>query len=740
MHSENINTNKLLEKIEDLEYENNVLRKLEEDKEILMESERRFRSLSGHITELTALVSFDDMYDYICEALDKVLEKTVILFITIDVEKKLAKFDSVKGINSDLLKNIISISGLNPIKRTYPLHLRHLEYYQDNKITLVKEGLINFTAGEWPDFALKAIEKLLNINNIYTIGVKSKERLFAAVHFFTLKDKTFSNSEIDFIETFMRQAGNIFERKLTELELIKSEKKYRILFENMTTGFALHEMIYDKEGKAVDYKYIEVNPAFRRLTGLENCDLIGINVKQVLPGVEDYWIEMAEKVVKSGEPFVYENFASELNRYYESYFFRPKENQFAVIFQDITDRKLTEIALRESEERYRSVVSSMNEGVIIRDSDGVIVACNSSAYRILKIKPKEAIGKKVIREDWKIIDVHGEIFKTENYPAHITLRSGESVHNLIIGIFNNENGKPTWISINSEPVKINYNSAPSGVVSTFMDITHLKEIENELINMNRELEERVLVRTNELEAAYERLEEAFIKEKEFGELQQRFIDLISHEYRTPLTIIGTSVELLKNNIINGNQERIDKHIDKIKVGVSTLSRLIGDVLSFKKSEIENIRVINEPFNLSVIINEVVRESELYNDKELTIIYSSSNHDINLNSDKRLIYRIIFELLINAIKFSPEKSKISISAQLLKDKIEVSVSDEGFGINESDHKKVFEPFYKSSEQIGMKRGIGLGLSLVKKFVAALNGDILLKSQPGKGACFIISLPL
>jgi len=131
-------------------------------------------------------------------------------------------------------------------------------------------------------------------------------------------------------------------QKKIEQELRESEKRYRILFEKMTSGFALHEMIYDENGKAIDYRFLEVNPAFEKLTGLKAIELLGKTVKEVIPGIEQYWIETYAEVVKSGKDKVFENYIKEMNKYYEVSAFSPEKGKFAVTFTDITERKQKE--------------------------------------------------------------------------------------------------------------------------------------------------------------------------------------------------------------------------------------------------------------------------------------------------------------------------------------------------------------------------------------------------------------
>lgn len=174
---------------------------------------------------------------------------------------------------------------------------------------------------------------------------------------------------------FLGMATDITERRQTEAKLRDREGQYRLLFENMVTGFALHEVICDGDGKPVDYRYLEVNPAFERLTGLSSAQLLGRTVRQVLPAVEKYWIETFGQVALTGKPVAFENYFSDLGRYYDTWVFSPKPRQFAVVFSDVTGRKIAEDSLHESRRLYEDVVSSVPLGVYrisVRDEGDVL--------------------------------------------------------------------------------------------------------------------------------------------------------------------------------------------------------------------------------------------------------------------------------------------------------------------------------------------------------------------------------
>lgn len=172
----------------------------------------------------------------------------------------------------------------------------------------------------------------------------------------------------------------------------KAQDRYQQLFENLTTGFALHEAILDENGKMVDYRFLEINPAFEKQTGLAAREIVGKRALEILPQLEPYWLERYGQVVASGQPMRYENFASPLNRWYEVLAYRPVPGQFAVIVTEISDRKLQEEALRRSEEHFRFLAQNSIDIILRISIDGDYLWASPSLESILGLDPESVIG------------------------------------------------------------------------------------------------------------------------------------------------------------------------------------------------------------------------------------------------------------------------------------------------------------------------------------------------------------
>jgi PAS domain S-box-containing protein len=282
----------------------------------------------------------------------------------------------------------------------------------------------------------------------------------------------------------------------------------------------------------------------------------------------------------------------------------------------------------------------------------------------------------------------------------------------------------------------------SYVIAFIIDITKRVEIENtlrsqkeevekankEIEELNAELEHKVELRTQELT-------EALSKERELSDLKSRFVSMASHEFRTPLSTILSSVSLIGKYTGSDEQDKRDKHILRIRSAVSNLTDILNEFLSLGKIEEGKIQVHLSEFNLKEQLQLIISEIRPILKTHQEIQYEHNGHD-HANLDVSLIRNIMINLISNAIKFSPEKATIQVLSENNGNKISISVKDEGLGIPEDDMKHLFERFFRGKNVVNIQ-GTGLGLHIVSKYIDLMGGTIDVQSELEKGTAFTLN---
>jgi PAS domain S-box-containing protein len=257
----------------------------------------------------------------------------------------------------------------------------------------------------------------------------------------------------------------------SQTRLGRSEGQYRLLFENLSAGFAVHRMVYAADGSPADYRFLAVNPAFERLTGLRAADMVGRTVLEALPDTERYWIDTYAEVVRTGRPLAYRNYSRALDRHFDVWAFRSAPGEFATVINDITDQVRTEERLAASEARFRALFETMNQGAIFHDADGAITYANPAAVRVLGLSLDQLQGKTSLDPGWKSIRRDGSDLPGEEHPAMIALRTGEPVLGAVFGVFQPQLGQHRWLEVDAVPLFADGEAKPASVYAIFTDIT-----------------------------------------------------------------------------------------------------------------------------------------------------------------------------------------------------------------------------------------------------------------------------
>ena len=231
---------------------------------------------------------------------------------------------------------------------------------------------------------------------------------------------------------------------------------------------------------------------------------------------------------------------------------------------------------------------------------------------------------------------------------------------------------------------------------------------------------------------------ALEREKELGELKSRFVSMASHEFRTPLGTILSSVSLLEKYFdMEDSAEKRDKHVGRIKNSVRNLTNVLNDFLSLDKLQSGLVQANRTSLNLRELLNEVCDELEQVKRKNQVFILEYQGEE-EMVADPHILENIVYNLVSNAVKYSEEGGEINLSSKMTKKRFILEVCDEGIGIPQEDQKHLFERFFRAENAINIQ-GTGLGLNIVGKYLELLKGKITFESVEGEGTCFTISIP-
>ncbi len=303
------------------------------------------------------------------------------------------------------------------------------------------------------------------------------------------------------------------------------------------------------------------------------------------------------------------------------------------------------------------------------------------------------------------------------------------------------------------PVEIslgNYHIDENKFVVDFVnDITLRKQAEQALVKLNEELEKKVEDRTVTLRETVEKLNEqiqeteekdrelmaALSKEKELGELKSRFVSVASHEFRTPLSTVLSSVYLLQKYTSTEDQPKREKHIQRIISSVNLLTDILNDFLNVGKIEEGKIQARFSLFDIEKNMTETIAEMQNVCKKGQQITYKHAG-ETQVELDPGMFKHISLNLLSNAIKFSPENSVIELNTKVSDSEIEFRIKDSGIGISKEDQEHLFERFFRAANAINIQ-GTGLGLHIVSKYAELMNGHISCKSETDNGTEFTVT---
>jgi two-component system, LuxR family, sensor kinase FixL len=377
-----------------------------------------------------------------------------------------------------------------------------------------------------------------------------------------------------------------------------------------------------------------------------------------------------------------------------------------LILFSLTHWKAAVSERKELEQRFGFLVGHVKDyAIFLIDPEGRVKTWNKGAERIKGYTESEIIGQPI------------SVFYTDE-----DNRLGEPLHNLqraleegryeSVGLRKRKDGTIFNADVIFTPIYDDKNNL-KGFAKITRDITDQKKAEQEMIN-------------------------TLAREKELNELKSRFVTLASHEFKTPLSVILSSVSLIEKYPDADQQDKRLKHIHRIKSNVNNLKQILNDFLSLEKLEGGIVQNCPTETDLVHLTREAIQDME-NSLKEAQHIHLHTKGSPRLISvDIQLLRNILNNLLSNAIKYSPESTPVDCTLSYQPATIDIQIRDRGIGIPPEEQQHLFERFFRATNTTGIS-GTGLGLSIVKRHLDLMGGQIRLSSVSGEGSTFTVTLP-
>ena len=375
------------------------------------------------------------------------------------------------------------------------------------------------------------------------------------------------------------------------------------------------------------------------------------------------------------------------------------ESANAKLITEITERKRIEERLIKSRQLYLAIARNFPEGVIgVLDRDMRYVLAEGQELKNIGFPDKNAVGKPLFDDE-----------------AVIT----SSVQSRIAGAFHGET-----ISFDLDVRNNVYNLIAVPLPDAQNEVHEILVVMKNITE--RKVAERKLIRTIE-------------KEKELGALKSRFVTMASHEFRTPLSTMLSSVFLLENYTGEKYEAQKKTHLERIRRSIQMLTELMNDFLSIGQLEEGQVRTTYGPVEICTFLNEILSELSSLRKPGQVIDLEFSGDEVSVLTDRQMLTNILRNLVSNAVKYSSADSPISVRAHVADGGLTIMVEDHGMGIPEHEQPDIFKRFYRAENAANIQ-GTGLGLNIVRKYVKLLNGSVGFRSKLNEGTTFTVHLPV
>ncbi len=511
-------------------------------------------------------------------------------------------------------------------------------------------------------------------------------------------DMLIQQESVELLETNKRLQNEIVERKHTEQELRKSEERFRSIFEQTSIGVIT---------VTVEGNLSNCNEAFlKMLKILDKEEIIGKNINRFIEGSDHIFSErhtylMIEGLITSNIAeikYIRSDKKIMWGRTSVSYISRSPTGSpefFVGMIEDITEQKKAEQSLRDSEKRFRSMIENAPEAVLVcQIPDLKMLLVNKSMESLTEYKTSELLQMdlfQLLTDDFSYYDEFLSEMKLRD-SFHIPEHS-----------FTTKNGNAVPVDVIATKIIYKNNEC---MLCFVRDITERKKI-------------------------LENIKKALQKEKELNILKSRFVSTVSHEFRTPISVIKSSVQLLNKFSNKWEDDKKQKLYNKVFKAIDHTNGLINNVLLEGKDESGQLSYNPTPTHFEEFCLQIIEETQIVFDEDIILSPEIQSNFGTVLLDQNLLRHVFTNLISNAIKYSSSIKKVLFSVSgVSKNKAKIRIEDNGIGIPKEDLKFIFDPFHRGTNAKSIQ-GTGLGMSIVKRCVELHKGKIHIESEENKG---------
>jgi PAS domain S-box-containing protein len=539
---------------------------------------------------------------------------------------------------------------------------------------------------------------------------------------------------------------DITDRKLAEEALQESEEKFRLLFESMAEGVALHEIVRDDTGKAVDYRILHVNPAYAQHTGIPRERANNALASELYEAGAPPYLREYEEVMSSNRPLFFETYFPPLKKYFSISAIHTKPNQFATVFLDITKRKQAEEELRKGQidmDRAQEVGQIGSWRLDIRQNALTWSDENHRIFGVTKGTPLtyETFLAIIHPDDRRYVDTQ--------WNAGLAGEPCDIEHRIVV------NGQVRWVREKAY-LEFDDTGALLGGFGITQDITERKQLEEELRRSRDDLDVRVRERTAELQQAYQKLVmeteenqrlEAQLRQSQKMEAIGTLAGGIAHDFNNILAAIIGFGEMVEEDLPPDSPSI--PRIQRVLSAASRGTELVRQILAFSRKA----EFTRTPLSLAPLVKEAIQllRASLPTTIEIKLSMKAAKDTILASPSE--VQQILMNLITNAsfamkerggilginitnVDFKPDSPVFDADIEP-GEYVQIVVTDTGSGMQPDVMKRIFEPFFTTK---GVGEGTGMGLPVVYGIVKSLHGTITVESEPGAGSTFRVFLPM